>query len=285
MWAFSVSIRETPAANHALPALIVDMESDMRKVVLGATILVALSGCASVPTPVTMQAREGQELSYSQGMGCVQGGADAQDGFILTSICAQPKDRSRFVLIVRVSNRTSRPITIQEAAVSAESAAGPLEVLAHTALLKEEKTRQTWAAIGAGIAAAGNSMAASNAGYSSYQGSAYTSATAYGSGGYARANATTTFSGTAYDGAAAAAAQQRANAENARLFDRLEAEKQMGEQAIEGALRTHTIQPGEAHAAFVEVELPRQRNGGAATMEVVLRVQGTETRFAMSVGP
>jgi hypothetical protein len=257
----------------------------MRKAVLVATVLVALPGCTSVPTSVTLQAREGQELSYSQGMGCVQGGAEAQDGFILTSLCAQPKDRSRSVLIVRVSNRTSRPITLHENAVSARSSSGPLKVLAHSALLKEERTRQTWAAIGTGIAAAGNSMAASSAGYSSYQGSAHTSATAYGSGGYARANATTTFSGTAYDGAAAAAAQQRANAENARLLERLEAEKQMGEQAIEGALRAHTIPPGEAHAAFVEVELPRQRNAGGSPVEVVLRVQGIETRFAMNVGP
>lgn len=257
----------------------------MRMPGLGATALVLFSGCASVPTPVSLQAGAGQELSYSQGMGCVQGGADTSDGFILTSLCAQPKDRSRSVLIVRVSNRTGRPVTIHEGAITAQSRTGPLEVLAHTALMREEKTRQTWAAIGAGIAAAGNSMAASTAGYSSYQGTAYTSATAYGPGGYARANATTTYSGTAYDGAAAAAAQQRANAENARLFERLEAEKQMGEQAIEGALRTHTIQPGESHAAFVEMELPRQRKGGPQPVEVLLRVHGTETRFVMSVGP
>jgi len=67
-------------------------------------------------------------------MGCVQGGADTDDGFILTSLCAQPKDRSRSVLIVRVSNRTSRPVTIPEPAVSAQSSAGPLEVLAKAAL-------------------------------------------------------------------------------------------------------------------------------------------------------
>lgn len=257
----------------------------MRKLGLGATALVLLSGCASVPTPVSLQAREGQELSYSQGMGCVQGGADTSDGFLLTSLCAQPKDRSRSVLIVRVANRTSRPVTIQEGAVSAQSAAGPLEVLAHTALMREEKTRQTWAAIGAGIAAVGNSMAASDAGYSSYQGTAHTSAKVSGPGGRARVNATTTFSGTAFDGAAAAAAQQRANAENALLFERLAAEKEMGEQAIEGALRTHTVQPGESHAAFVEMELPRQRNGAVQSVDVVLRVQGTETRFVMNVGP
>lgn len=121
--------------------------------------------------------------------------------------------------------------------------------------------------------------------YSSFQGTAYTSATAYGSGGFAKANATTTYSGTVYDGAAAVTAQQQANAENARLFNRLEAERLMGEQAIEGALRTHTVQPGESRAAFVEMELPRQRNGGTQSVEVVLRVQGTETRFVMSVGP
>ncbi|GIX39353.1 MAG: hypothetical protein KatS3mg128_0402 [Silanimonas sp.] len=257
----------------------------MRMLGLGATTLVLFSGCASVPTPVSLQAGTGQELSYSQGMGCVQGGADTSDGFILTSLCAQPKDRSRSVLIVRVSNRTSRPVTIHEDAVSARSGTSPLEVLAYTALMKEEKTRQTWAAISAGLAAASNSMAASTAGYSSYQGTAYTSATAYGSGGHARANATTTYSGTTYNAAAAAAARQRANAENARLFERLEAEKQMGEQAIEGALRAHTLQPGESHAAFVEMELPRRRNGEAQPVEVVLRLEGTETRFVMNVGP
>lgn len=257
----------------------------MRKIFYATAALLLLCGCASVPTPVAMQAREGQELSYSQGLGCVQGGADTADGFLLTSICAQPKDRGRSVLIVRVSNRTSRPVTIEEGAVTALSSSGALEVLAYTALMKEENTRQAWAAVGAGLAAAGNSIAASNAGYSSYQGSAYTSATAYGSGGYARANATTSYSGTVYDGAAAAAAQQQANAENERLFDRLEAQKQMGAQAIEGALRTHTLQPGEAHAAFVEVELPKQRDVGVQAVDVVLRVQGTETRFGMTVGP
>lgn len=250
-----------------------------------ALTIALLSGCASVPTPVSMQARNGQDLSYSQGLGCAQGQAETQDGFVLTSVCAQPKDRGRFALIVRVSNRTSQSITIEETAVTAQSSAGALNVLAHTALMKEEKTRQAWAAVGAGLAAVGNSMEASNAGYSTHQGTARTNATFYGSGGFAQASATTNFSGTSYSGAAAAAAQQNANAENARLFDRLEAQKQMGEQAIEGSLRTHTVRPGEAHAAYVELELPRRKAGEIQALDIALRVHGSETRFGVNVGP
>jgi hypothetical protein len=248
-------------------------------------LLALLSGCASVPAPVAMQARDGQDLSYSQGMGCAQGHADTADGFILTSVCAQSKGSGRAALIVRVSNRTARPITIEETAVTAQSALGAVRVLAHTALMKEEKTRQAWAAFGAGLAAAGNSMNAANAGYTTHQGSAYTTASAYGAGGSVHANARTTYSGTSYNSAAAANAQRQANADNARLFDQLQAQKQMGEQAIEGALRTHTVRPGEAHAAYVEIELPRRSAGEMQPIDVALRVQGTETRFGVNVGP
>jgi len=257
----------------------------MRNLLATGAVLALLSGCASVPTPVSIHAREGQDISYSQGMGCAQGQTETSDGFILKSVCAQPKDRGRSALIVRLSNRTSRPITIQEGAVTARSAAGAIEVLAHSALMKEEKTRQAWAAVGAGLAAVSNSMAASSAGYSTHQGTARTNATVYGSGGFAQASATTNFSGTSFSGAAAAAAQQNANAENARLFDQLEAQKQMGEQAIEGALRTHTVQPGEAHAAYVEIELPRRRDGAVELVDIAFRVHGTETRFGVNVGP
>jgi len=37
----------------------------MRSLLAATGILLLLAGCASVPTPVTLQAREGQELSYS----------------------------------------------------------------------------------------------------------------------------------------------------------------------------------------------------------------------------
>ena len=257
----------------------------MKKVGFGVATILLLFGCASVPTPVSLQVGDGQELSYSHGTGCVESGADMNDGFILTSLCAQSKSVGRSVLIVRVANRTSQPITIEEGAVSAMSATGPLEVLAYTALMKEEKTRQAWAAVATGLAAAGNSMAASNAGYSSYQGTAHTSASVYGSGGYGGASATTRYSGTSYNGAAATAAQQVANAENSRLLEQLEASSAMGEQVIEGALRTHTIEPGDFHAAYVEVELPRLHSGVAQHLDVVLRLQGMETHFQMSVGP
>lgn len=96
-----------------------------------------------------------------------------------------------------------------------------LPVMTYADRVKEEKRSQMWAAVGAGFAAAANSMNAANAGYSSTYGnySGTATARAYGSGGYASALQIRTeiFRQKLTTSTAAYLAQQSANAQT-KLF-------------------------------------------------------------------
>src|SRR3569623_2403775 len=77
--------------------------------------------------------------------------------------------------------------------VTVETAQGEaVPGISYERLVKEEKHRQMWLAIAAGLAAAGNSVAAATAGYSSG------SFNAYGSGGWVQGNYSSYNAGQAY---------------------------------------------------------------------------------------
>lgn len=128
----------------------------------------------------------------------------------------------------------------------------PVAVISYDRLLKEEKNRQMWAAIAAGMSAAGNNMSAAQAGYSS--GYASYSGSTYGRYGTYNSYGSASYSG--YNGAAAYAAQANANAQNEAMFDRLAASNAANREALKANLRTTTIDPGTGFGGMVTFELP-----------------------------
>jgi hypothetical protein len=213
-----------------------------------------LQGCATVPPSVRLTPSPGQELVYYKGDPCIESEAVTAKGPIWLSVCAVALSQKRASLSLRFVSNAQESIHLDEDMVRAQIDGQPVEVLGYTALSAEERKRQMWAAVGAGLAAAGNNMSAQQAGKSSYAGTAQTNVYAYGSGGYATAKATTNYSGTTYNAGAAYAAQANANAQNAQLMNNMQAQNALRNQQIGEALRTHTLSPGDSHGTYVDIE-------------------------------
>lgn len=244
-----------------------------------------LTACATMPPPVSLQERPGQSLTYVRGTPCVEARMDLPEGPVLASLCAESESTRRAILIIRIANHSRRTVTIRNGALVAAFGGQSLKVLGHKELMAEERARQTWAAIGAGLAAVSSGMEAADAGRVTYSGYGTTVASIHGQVGPSTITAHTSFRGTLYDGAAAAAAQDRAAARNDAMFDELAIRNQMAEAVIANALRPHTMAPGEAHATFVAMELPRRAKGEVTTADVTLRLEGASARFGVRVGP
>lgn len=234
---------------------------------LGAALL---QGCASVPPSVRLTPASGQELVYYKGDPCIEAEALTSKGPVWVSVCAAALSAKRATLTLRFASNAQESITLDEDIITAELAGQPVDVLAYTELAAEERKRQMWAAVGAGLAAASNNMAAQQAGYSNHSGTAQTNAYAYGSGGYATAKATTNYSGTTYNGGAAYAAQANANAENARLIGNMHAQNALRNQQIGEALQAHTLAPGGSHGTYVDIEYRPAKQPRPVTVKIAL---------------
>jgi hypothetical protein len=130
--------------------------------------------------------------------------------------------------------------------------------------VREERTRQTFAAIGAGLAAAGNSYSASQAGYYRSHSTVYTPRGSY--------NVTTT----GYSPAAAAIAQSNANAANAELIDATIARGQANMANLErGVIKDDTLMPSEWYGGQVHIQ-PLISEGGATKYYKLAVLVGSE---------
>lgn len=153
--------------------------------------------------------------------------------------------------------------------ISASTADGTsIHVFSYIELLEEEKSRQAWAAVAAGLAAASNSMQAANAGHSTSYGS-YSGST-YGSYGSAPYSANTYGSGyvTTYDPAKAQAAQAIANQENQAMLENMEQANLQNEARLQSILKTTTILPGLFHSGQTKFEVPAARAALAEPIEI-----------------
>lgn len=229
----------------------------LRALVVISALAVTQAACASYGTLTPVKGgdterlvREGRESLVSNQSG-------------ITVILSAPAEKVRlgkradFILAIR--NGTQSPFEIATSNVTAHDASNPmslvaLKVFTYDELVEEEKERQAWAALAAGLSAMGRSMQAANAGYQYQSGSVSTTAYGpYGTTGYGYG----TYSGTTYNYGAAQAAQMQADALNQAEFDRVEAE---GEARLSGLrntiLKRHTVLPGEWYGGTIKVAVP-----------------------------
>ena len=117
--------------------------------------------------------------------------------------------------------------------------------------------RQTFAAIGAGLSAAGNSISASQAGYY------HSNSTVYAPGGIYQVSTT------GYSPAAAAIAQANANAANAELvgatIERGQANMAFLERAV---IKDNTLMPGEWYGGQLHIQPLFPREGSMKTTKL-----------------
>lgn len=172
-------------------------------------------------------------------------------------------------------NRSNAPFNVGSEDVSAFLADGTsVRIISAEQLAKEEKRRQTWAAIATGLSAASNNINASNAGwdrgtvrYNSYTSGSFGSATTTGFGSYS-----------SYNAGQAAVAQSLANIQNQQMFERLAANNAAGKEALRSYLRTTTIDPGDVKGGLVTIELPPAVRKSKIPVEVTFSVQAGSER-------
>lgn len=160
----------------------------------------------------------------------------------------------RPVFVVGIYNRSAKPLNFRVADVNVtqdvNSAQANLKVITYEELVQEEHTRQAFRAFGAGLAAAGNSISASRAGYY------HSNSTVYTPGGTYQVDTT------GYSPAAAAIAQSNANAANNELIGATIARGQANLAYLErSVIKDDTLLPGEWYGGQLHIQ-PLMSEGG-----------------------
>ena len=147
-----------------------------------------------------------------------------------------------------------------------------LKVFSYGELVKKEKARQGWAALGVALGGMGDAMSAANAGYSntygSYSGTSYT--------GYGSVNTYGNFNATTYDYGAAQAASRAAQARTDANFSRLRAQGSANLGYLSGnILKKQTVLSGGSHSGLVRVQMPAFTETG----ELIFRVKMADGEY------
>jgi hypothetical protein len=252
----------------------------MRPVVIGA-VVIALCSSPAIAAKFTMQLNAGaqQTSRMESGVAAVD---DTTPGSSVRIVQTEGDLKKRASVGVIVMNHGDKPFTFGPENVSAKLADGtPVSIITYEQLVKEEKRRQMWAAVAAGLAAAGNSMSASNSGYYSGMGT-YTGSTfgSFGSTPYnAYSSGTVMVSG--YDYGRAQAAQSVANAQNQATFARMTEQNAANMKALKAYMRTTTVDPQQIFGGSVMFELPKTARASKTDvpMTFVVTVNGEQHSF------
>lgn len=174
----------------------------------------------------------------------------------------------RPVFAIAINNLTNTPenflVSNVQVTQVVRGEAVPLKVITYEMLVQEEKTRQVFAAIGAGLSAGANSYSASRAGYYNANSTVYTPRGTY------------QVYTTGYSPTAAAIAQSNASAQNAEMIN---ATIERGQQNLtmleQGVIKDNTLMPGEWYGGQLHIA-PLASDEGSAKNYTISVVVGNE---------
>lgn len=200
--------------------------------------------------------RDGQPALVSQRKGSI---------VIVRPAARQFQVGGRPVFVVGIYNRTNRPQDFKVSNVQVTQVvngqAVPLKVITYEMLVQEEHTRQVFAAIGTGLAAAGNAYSASQAGYY------HSNSTIYAPGG------TYQVATTGYSPAAAAIAQQNASTQNAAMINNTIEQGRANLAMLErGVIKDDTLLPGEWYGGQLHIQPLVSDDGSKKTYTISVQV-------------
>jgi hypothetical protein len=225
---------------------------------IGAVIAAALSvaGCATKETVQFQPSTEQQSLVRDGVPAIVSRRANS---IVLVRPAAREfRSGARPVFVVGIYNLGKTPINFRVATVEAtqivNQQATALKVITYEQLVSEEQTRQVFAAIGTGLAAGANAVAASNAGY--YQ----SNTTVYGPNGTYQARTV------GYSPTAAYIAQANASAQNeAMIQSTIERGQENLANLERGVIKDNTLLPGEWYGG--QLHLQPLASGGSNALK------------------
>jgi len=252
----------------------------MKKYVLAASVA-ALASTPALATKFQMQvAPAGQQVSrMEEGVAAVD---DAMQSSSVRLVQADGDFKKRASIGVVVMNNGSAPFNFGPENVTATLADGtPVPIITYEQLAHEERRRETWAAIAAGLGALGNSMSAASSGW--YSGTAHYSGSTFGSFGSTPYSATTygTATVTGYSAAQAQVAQSVANQENEANFERMAAQNAANKKALSGYMRTTTVDPQQMFGGSILFDVPKAafQAKGDVPVTFVVTVSGEQHKF------
>jgi hypothetical protein len=151
-----------------------------------------------------------------------------------------------------------------------------LKVWSYDELVKEEKNRQTWAAVAAALGGVGRSMDAANAGYSRTTGT-FNAYNSYGDSAYG------TYQSTTYNSYQNYTARQLANAQTSAEFAAIRAEGEANLAALQGnIIKNHTLMPGEWYGGTIVLDVPKKSKAGITNYLVSVTVESETHQFQIS---
>ena len=240
----------------------------MKKILLAVVISATLAGCTTVGYLEPIEG-EKQRIVYEDGKAVVY---SKKDNLVAVALPSSVESMERFRMYVQVGNGSKESFNFSPNYVMAAEAVGTplkqgLRVWTYDDLVAEQKRKQMWMVVAATLAAAGNSMAAANAGYShtygSYSGSSSgniygTSYSTYGNNYAFDATHRGSYSSTTYDGYKAYMAREVAEAKNERMMQSIMANSQAAMQELsKNILKTNTVEPGGICGGLIAVDGPR----------------------------
>jgi hypothetical protein len=245
----------------------------MRKSVAALVCAAALGGCVTTET-VQFQPKLDQQSIIRDGVPGIV--STKKDSIVIARPAArqfQIGGRPVFVLAIYNRGRTSQEFRVSNVAVTqhVNGNDAALKVITYEELVSEEKARQTLAAIGAGLAVAGNAMAASQAGYYRSNSTVYTPR-----GGAYQVNTT------GYSPTAAAIAQSNAAVQNAELVSATIERGQANMAMLErGVVKDNTLMPGEWYGGQLHIApLVSQEGSKLYTITVLVGSDRHEIQIA-----
>jgi hypothetical protein len=183
----------------------------------------------------------------------------------------------RPVFVIAINNRTNKPEDFRVSNVQVtqivHGEAAPLKVITYEMLVQEERTRQVFAAIGTGLAAAGNSYSASRAGYYNANSTVYTPRGTY------------QVHTTGYSPTAAAIAQSNANAQNAEMISATIERGQANMAMLErGVIKDNTLMPGEWYGGQLHIQPLMTEAGAVKTYSISIQVGADRHEIQITQG-
>ena len=238
----------------------------MKRIAFAAAMLAVASPAAATRFGFQLMPSANQSARMQNGIAAVD---DSMQWSTVRVV--QPDDdmKKRSSIQVLVMNQGDKPFNFGPENVTAALADGtPVAIVTYDQLMHEEKKRETWRAVFAGLAAMNSGR---SYGTATYSGSTFGS---IGTTPYSSFTSGTASVSTYNSGAAAV--------ENQIIFDRLASTNAASRDALKANIRTTTVDPQQMFGGTVMFELPKAARASKTDVPInfVVTINGEQHRFA-----
>jgi hypothetical protein len=219
---------------------------------------------------LTMRPSAAQTLRYDRGISSID---SIQKATVVRVVNVPGNDKKSVSFVIGIANAAGQSfnfgpenITIRPAGMK------PIALTTYEEAMAAERRKQSREKFWAGLAAAGRSMSATDAGTTYNSGTYSGSASGYVDGNLVTAQTSGIYSGTQYNSSAALAAQRQAREMNAEDRANLEAKWAARSSMNSDLLRTTTVSPGTMYGGVATFPIGKDFKKATGPLEVMIEV-------------